>query len=74
MHNVQVLNSKVNLITKTSFVKTQNNMKVQKKVNKLKKNKIITSMQFVSNIKVKDTIYKKNVNIRISNESLLCQC
>jgi hypothetical protein len=69
-----VLNSKVNLITKTSFVKTQNNMKVQKKVNKLKKNKIITSMQFVSNIKVKDTIYKKNVNIRISNESLLCQC
>jgi len=31
-------------------------------------------MQFVSNIKVKDTIYKKNVNIRISNESLLCQC
>jgi hypothetical protein len=71
---VQVLNSKVNLITKTSFVKTQNNMKVQKKVNKLKKNKIITSMQFVSNIKVKDTIYKKNVNIRISNESLLCQC
>jgi hypothetical protein len=69
-----VLNSKVNLITKTSFVKTQNNMKVQKKVNKLKKNKIITSLQFVSNIKVKDTIYKKNVNIRISNESLLCQC
>jgi hypothetical protein len=71
---VQVLNFKVNLITKTSFVKTQNNMKVQKKVNKLKKNKIITNMQFVSNIKVKDTIYKKNVNIRISNESLLCQC
>jgi hypothetical protein len=69
-----VLNFKVNLITKTSFVKTQNNMKVQKKVNKLKKNKIITNMQFVSNIKVKDTIYKKNVNIRISNESLLCQC
>lgn len=69
-----MLNSKVNLITKTSFVKTQNNMKVQKKVNKLKKNKIITSLQFVSNIKVKDTIYKKNVNIRISNESLLCQC
>ena len=69
-----MLNFKVNLITKTSFVKTQNNMKVQKKVNKLKKNKIITNMQFVSNIKVKDTIYKKNVNIRISNESLLCQC
>jgi len=71
---VQVLNFKVNLITKISFVKTQNNMKMQKKVNKLKKNKIITNMQFVSNIKVKDTIYKKNVNIRISNESLLCQC
>ena len=69
-----MLNFKVNLITKISFVKTQNNMKMQKKVNKLKKNKIITNMQFVSNIKVKDTIYKKNVNIRISNESLLCQC
>jgi len=34
---VQIINAKINLITKTSFVKTQNNMKVQKKVNKLKK-------------------------------------